>query len=161
MGASDNGEHLHIEIGDDDFAENGEKEPAVEAVVADDLVRVQGREAVPEREQAEQEVQAVRDEKCLLYSAHRGVSVNLAQLGQDEVLVDQNVEHEAELVQQIEDQQHRHDPAVVQVRLERYAGLKGEVEVADDEFDLILHSLHYFEHLGGRLPTFRAVLVAA
>ena len=67
---------------------------------------VQREEAVSERKQAEQEVEAVCDKECLLDSFHRGVSVDFAELCQDKVLVHEDVGHQAQLVQQVHDQQH-------------------------------------------------------
>ena len=61
---------LHIEVGDDDLAEDGEQQPAVKAIILVHLVSVQSTEAIAESKQAEQEVQPVSDKECLLDSAH-------------------------------------------------------------------------------------------
>ena len=61
---------LHIEVGDDDLAEDGEQQPAIKAIILVHLVSAQSTEAIAESKQAEQEVQAVSDKECLLYSAH-------------------------------------------------------------------------------------------
>jgi len=141
--------NLHIEVGYDDFAEDAQEESQVEGVVVLDFVGEESVIAVTVCEGGDHKVECVGGDKSGLDRAHRRVAVYFSQLRQDEISVHQNIDDEAQFVEEVQREEHSYDLSVVEVVIKGLARLEGEVKVTDHKLDLVLDALDDFEHLSG------------
>ena len=94
--------NLHIQVGNDNFGEDAEKQTKVERVVALDFVSVESVETVAVGEDGENNVEGVADDESVLDRAKRRIAVNFSKLRKDEVSIHDNIDDEAEFVKQID-----------------------------------------------------------
>ena len=144
-------ENLHIQVGDDDLAEDADEQPEVKVVVLRHLVRVERVVAEHVGQGARHEVHTVADQKGFLDRVHARIAIDFAELRQDELPVHHDVDDQSKLIHHVKGEEKGHDLPMVKVVLESEAGLKREVEIADDELDFVLDALDDFEHPSGAL----------
>ena len=87
--------NLHIEVADDDFAEDADKQPEVELVVSLDFVGIKSSEPIAVGEAVDDKVDKIAGKKCLFYRANGRIPIDFTQLGHDKVSVNNHVANQA------------------------------------------------------------------